>query len=99
MGRVDKLDFLLSLYSIHIQSKSNNRCSIYWTSFIYLLLPSGCNIEETEFSEVPKTQQMNFLQFRCRVAECMIKCDLSVWKKDRIKYKCENCNYLKQFLY
>lgn len=73
MGGVDKLDFLLSLYRIHIKSKKWTLRVIF--HFIDLAVVTSWlqYIKDCKSVGHPKSQQLSLLQFRFNIAECMIK--------------------------
>ena len=73
MGGVDKLDFLLSLYRIHIKSKKRILRVIFHfvdLAVVTSWLQYGNHCKSVGY---PKLQQMTLLQFRLNIAECLIK--------------------------
>ena len=73
MGGVDKLDFLLSLYRIHIKSKKWTLHVIF--HFVDLAVVTSWLQYVNYYNSVsyPKLKQQMLLQFQFNIAECLIK--------------------------
>ena len=74
MGGVDKLDFLISLYRIHIKSKKWTLRIIF--HFVDLsVVASWLRYKKDCLSiGMRSSERMSLLQFRYSIAECLIKC-------------------------
>ena len=73
MGGVDKLDFLLSLYRIHIKSKKWTLCVIF--HFIDLAVVT-CWLQymrDCNSISIPMRERFSLLDFRLHISESMIK--------------------------
>ena len=74
MGGVDKLDFLISLYRIHIKSKKWTLRIIF--HFVDVAVVSSWLKYKKDCKSIGmrKSEQLSLLQFRYSIAECLIQC-------------------------